>query len=203
MINTCFDFCSTTSVVWWSEYLAADPEVRVRFPALQDFWEVVDLEQGPLSLVSTIEKLLERKSSGSSLESREYGRRGPSRFHKISTNFSDKQRSLGRYSSHADPYHGVRLQSSIGRSCNNFYKKRVCRTSISSHVHHELTVLPNINFVQEHALDELNVASWRQMVKMTLCLIKHCARRRVDSGGTALRVPNLGTQRCWVVTFPA
>jgi hypothetical protein len=41
-------------------------------------WEVVGLEQGPLGLVSTIEKLLERKSSGSSLENREYGRRDPS-----------------------------------------------------------------------------------------------------------------------------
>jgi hypothetical protein len=27
----------TTSVVWWSELLATDPEVRVRFPALPDF----------------------------------------------------------------------------------------------------------------------------------------------------------------------
>jgi hypothetical protein len=32
------------------------------------FWEVVGLEWGPLSLVSTTEKLLERKSSGSGLE---------------------------------------------------------------------------------------------------------------------------------------
>jgi hypothetical protein len=37
------------------------------------------LERDPLSLVSTIEQLLERKSSGSGLESREYGRRDPSR----------------------------------------------------------------------------------------------------------------------------
>jgi hypothetical protein len=36
------------------------------------------LERGPLSLVSTIEELLGRKSSGSGLESREYGRRDPS-----------------------------------------------------------------------------------------------------------------------------
>jgi hypothetical protein len=35
-------------------------------------------ERGPLSLVSTIEELLERKSSGSGLESPEYGRRDPS-----------------------------------------------------------------------------------------------------------------------------
>jgi hypothetical protein len=36
----------------------------------------VGLERGPLSLVSIIEELLERKSSGSGLENREYGRRG-------------------------------------------------------------------------------------------------------------------------------
>jgi hypothetical protein len=34
----------------------------------------VVLERGPLSLVSTIEELLGRNSSGSGLESREYGR---------------------------------------------------------------------------------------------------------------------------------
>jgi hypothetical protein len=41
----------------------------------------VGLERGPLSLESTIEVLLGRKSSGSVLrvESREYGRRNPSR----------------------------------------------------------------------------------------------------------------------------
>jgi hypothetical protein len=39
----------------------------------------VGLERGPLSLVSTIEELLGRKSSGSGLERREYSRRDPSR----------------------------------------------------------------------------------------------------------------------------
>jgi hypothetical protein len=39
----------------------------------------VGLERGPLSLVSTIEELLERKSSCSGLEIREHGRRDPSR----------------------------------------------------------------------------------------------------------------------------
>jgi hypothetical protein len=43
----------------------------------QIFWEVVGLERGPLSLVSTIEELFERKNSGSGLENREYGRRDP------------------------------------------------------------------------------------------------------------------------------
>jgi hypothetical protein len=42
------------------------------------FWEVVGLERGPLSLLSTIEELLEGNNSGSGLESRECGRRGPS-----------------------------------------------------------------------------------------------------------------------------
>jgi hypothetical protein len=37
----------------------------------------VGLEWGPLSLMCTIEELLARNSSGSSLEGREYGRRDP------------------------------------------------------------------------------------------------------------------------------
>jgi hypothetical protein len=46
----------------------------------QILWEVVGLERSPLSLASTTEELPGRKSSGSSLESREYGRRDPSRW---------------------------------------------------------------------------------------------------------------------------
>jgi hypothetical protein len=46
----------------------------------QIFWKVVGLERGPLSLVRTNEELLGRKCSGSSLESREYGCRDPSRW---------------------------------------------------------------------------------------------------------------------------
>jgi hypothetical protein len=42
------------------------------------FWGIVGLEQGSLSLVGTIDELLERKCRGSSLECREYGRRDPS-----------------------------------------------------------------------------------------------------------------------------
>jgi hypothetical protein len=48
------------------------------FQRYQIFWEVVGLERGPLSLVSTTEELLERKSCGYCLESREYGRGNPS-----------------------------------------------------------------------------------------------------------------------------
>jgi hypothetical protein len=46
----------------------------------QILWEVVGLERGPGSLVSTVEELLGRKSSGCGLERQEYGRRDPSRW---------------------------------------------------------------------------------------------------------------------------
>jgi hypothetical protein len=46
----------------------------------QIFWEVVGLERGPLSLVSTTEELLGRESNGSGLETREYGHIVPSRW---------------------------------------------------------------------------------------------------------------------------
>jgi hypothetical protein len=46
----------------------------------QMFWEVLGLERSPLSLVSTTEEVFGRKSSGPGLESREYGRRDPSRW---------------------------------------------------------------------------------------------------------------------------
>jgi hypothetical protein len=45
----------------------------------QIFRVVVGLERGPLRLVSTIQELLERKSSGSGLENPDYSRRDPSR----------------------------------------------------------------------------------------------------------------------------
>jgi hypothetical protein len=53
-----------------------DPEISGSIPELPDFFlELVGLERGPLSLVSPIEELLGRKSSGSGPENREYGLR--------------------------------------------------------------------------------------------------------------------------------
>jgi hypothetical protein len=54
--------------------------VRVPGYRIQIFWEAVGLKRGPLSQVSITEKLFERKSSGSGLESREYDLRNPSRW---------------------------------------------------------------------------------------------------------------------------
>jgi hypothetical protein len=51
---------STIPIITSTDFLATDLEARVRFPALPEK-KVVDLERGPLSLVSTTEELLDRK----------------------------------------------------------------------------------------------------------------------------------------------
>jgi hypothetical protein len=76
------------------------------------FWDVVGLERGPPSLVSTTEELLGRKSNGSGLESREYGHTVRLTMWqplsaKVGTNCADKRRLLSQYNSLEDTGHGV------------------------------------------------------------------------------------------------
>jgi hypothetical protein len=69
----------TAAVVYWSEFLATDLEVRVRFPVLPDFLRSMGLERGILSLVSAIEELLERKRSGFGPQNGDFSCRDPPR----------------------------------------------------------------------------------------------------------------------------
>jgi hypothetical protein len=68
--------------LWSSDQSSWLQTHRAGFDSLryQIFWEVVGLERGPLSLASTTEELLGRKSNCSGLENREYGRRDSSRW---------------------------------------------------------------------------------------------------------------------------
>jgi hypothetical protein len=79
------DICQEISSLWpplWSSGQRSWLQIRrsqVRSRALQEK-KSSGLERGPLSLVSTTEELLGRNSSGSGLESREYGSRVSSRW---------------------------------------------------------------------------------------------------------------------------
>jgi hypothetical protein len=67
-------------VVSWSEFLAKDPEARLRFPPLLDFLRSSGSGTGSTQPRKYIEEIFERKNRGSCLENREYGSRDPSRW---------------------------------------------------------------------------------------------------------------------------
>jgi hypothetical protein len=92
----------------WSSGQSSLPQIqRSGFHSLryQIFWQVVGLERDALSLVSTLEELLWRNSSGAGLESRRYGHGDPSRsprdtlYHQKLALVSTTEELLGRNSS--------------------------------------------------------------------------------------------------------
>jgi hypothetical protein len=86
LLGNCLRKCSIHVSVSWSSGQSSWLQIqRSGFDSrnYQIFSEVVGLERGPFSLVSTIEELLGRQSSGSGLENREYGRRDPPRWLRV------------------------------------------------------------------------------------------------------------------------
>jgi hypothetical protein len=83
IIQHFFRLCSIQGPPLWSS--GQSSWLQIQRPGFdsrryQIFWEVVGMEQGPLSFVSTVEKLLEGKRSGSGLENWDYSCREASRW---------------------------------------------------------------------------------------------------------------------------
>jgi hypothetical protein len=104
----------------------------------------ISLGRGPLSLVSTIEELLERKSSGSGLEIREYGRRGSGALTMRHPSICKSWRSLSRYSLffNTECYFGI---NGIGDHRRHHRGRTKCRLKEISLVQEIFLALVNAN----------------------------------------------------------
>jgi hypothetical protein len=98
------------------------------FRRYQIFWQVVGLERGPLSLVSTIEELLERKSSGSGVESREYGLGDPLRWQRGT--FYPQKLALTSPTNGGRSVGIVRLQNKTKEVFFSFYDGVLCYVTL-------------------------------------------------------------------------
>jgi hypothetical protein len=105
------------------------------------FWEILSLERNSLSLVSTIEELLERKSSGSGLKSQECGRRDSSRWPRGT--FYPQKLAL------TSPTSGFRSVG-IGRSRTQSTKFVFVRTRYYHAYHHYTTLLQGKQVILRH-----------------------------------------------------
>jgi hypothetical protein len=130
------------------------PGYRTRCPGFdsrryQIFWEVMGLERGPLSLVSTIEKLLRKNSSGSGLENQEYGRRDPLRWSRDTlypqklapTSLASGGRSVGMFCLRAKATEFVFVCLRIYQIQSQFlHHSYVCKSWLTNNIHYIMTV---------------------------------------------------------------
>jgi hypothetical protein len=95
-MNECIITLTASSVVYWSDFLATDSEVRIRFLALPDFQRSGGYGTGFSQPCEYNRAATWKKSSASSVENLDYGRRGSTALTTLHTSLRKSLRSLGR-----------------------------------------------------------------------------------------------------------
>jgi hypothetical protein len=153
----------------------------------QIFWEVVGLERGPLSLVSTTAELLEWTSRSSVQENREYGRRG-------SVTLTTRHPPIGKQLALTLPTSGgrtvgivrSRTQVSYGLDSSGSRQRPVAGSSGHSWVTAQLVTSTEL---VSWAAELLQDKDWYRMIKFPYVETK---RQRFVS---------MFWQESWVITF--